>query len=192
MSETENFAQMYTAQLNEALSQLPSNGFEEINRVLQDARETGSQVFVVGNGGSAATASHMVCDFSKNTREAGKNRMRAICLNDNAPSVMAYANDEGYDVIFSEQLLALGAPGDVLIAISGSGNSSNILKAIETARQMNVKVIGLTGFQGGKMKDMTDICLIVPSTSMEVIEDAHLVINHILAGLLRGGRLYGN
>lgn len=192
MSEKINFARMYTNQLNEVLNKLPEDKFAEINSVLQDARETGRQIFVIGNGGSAATASHMVCDFSKNTRQTGKNRMRAICLNDNTPSVLAYANDEGYDVIFSEQLLALGRTGDVLVAISGSGNSANILKAIETARQMQIKVIGLTGFKGGKMKDMTDICLIVPSDSMEIIEDAHLVINHILAGLLRGGILYGN
>ena len=192
MSEKENFVKMYTSQLAEVLSALPEDKFVEINNVLQDARETGRQVFVIGNGGSAAAASHMVCDFGKNTREAGKNRMRAICLNDNAPSVLAYANDEGYDVIFSEQLLTLGRPGDILIAISGSGNSANILKAIETARQMDIKVIGLTGFKGGKMKDMTDICLIVPSDSMEIIEVVHLIINHILAGLLRGSVMYGN
>lgn len=192
MSGKENFARMYTRQLNEALDQLPEDKFAEINSVLQDARETGKQIFVIGNGGSASTASHMVCDFNKNTREAGKNRMRAICLNDNVPSVLAYANDEGYDIIFSEQLSALGRADDIVIAISGSGNSANILKAIETARQMNIKVIGLTGFKGGKMKDMTDICLVVPSTSMEIIEDAHLIINHILAGLLRGGVQYGS
>lgn len=192
MSGKENFARMYTRQLNEALDQLPEDKFAEINSVLQDARETGKQIFVIGNGGSASTASHMVCDFSKNTREAGKKRMRAICLNDNVPSVLAYANDEGYDIIFSEQLSALGRADDILIAISGSGNSANILKAIETAHQMQIKVIGLTGFKGGKMKDMTDICLVVPSTSMEIIEDAHLIINHILAGLLRGGVQYGN
>ncbi len=192
MNEKVNFVRMYTGQLTEILNALPEDKFKEINNVLQDARETGRQIFVVGNGGSAAAASHMVCDFGKNTREAGKNRMRAICLNDNIPSVMAYANDEGYEVIFSEQLLALGKPGDVLIAISGSGNSANILKVIETARQMQIKVIGLTGFKGGKMKDMTDICLIVPSDSMEMIEDVHLIINHILAGLLRGAVMYGH
>jgi D-sedoheptulose 7-phosphate isomerase len=192
MSGKENFARMYTSQLSEVLAQLPEDKFAEINNVLQDARETSKQIFVIGNGGSASTASHMVCDFNKNTREAGKNRMRAICLNDNVPSVLAYANDEGYDIIFSEQLSALGRADDILIAISGSGNSSNILKAIETARQMKIKVIGLTGFKGGKMKEMTDICLVVPSTSMEIIEDAHLIINHILAGLLRGGVQYGN
>jgi D-sedoheptulose 7-phosphate isomerase len=192
MSKEANFVKMYTHQLTQILDSLPQDKFIEINNVLLDARETGKQIFVIGNGGSAAAASHMVCDFGKNTREAGKNRIRAICLNDNTPSVLAYANDEGYDVIFSEQLLALGNPGDVLIAISGSGNSANILKAIGTAHQMNIKVIGLTGFKGGKMKDMTDICLIVPSDSMEMIEDVHLIINHILAGLLRDAVMYGN
>jgi D-sedoheptulose 7-phosphate isomerase len=192
MNEKVNFVNMYTSQLTEILNALPEDKFIEINDVLQDARETGRQIFVVGNGGSAAAASHMVCDFGKNTRESGKNRMRAICLNDNIPSVMAYANDEGYEVIFSEQLLALGQAEDILIVISGSGNSANILKVIETARQMHIIVIGLTGFKGGKMKDMTDICLIVPSDSMEMIEDVHLIINHILAGLLRGAVMYGH
>jgi len=192
MTTQENFIRMYTDQLIGVLNALPEDKFLEINNVLLDARETGKQIFVVGNGGSAAAASHMVCDFGKNTRQPGKNRMRAICLNDNIPSLMAYANDEGYDIIFSEQLLALGKPGDILIAISGSGNSANILKVIETAREMQIKVIGLTGFQGGKMKAMTDICLVVPSDSMEMIEDVHLIINHILAGLMRGAVMYGH
>lgn len=192
MNETVNFIKLYTRQLTQVLNLLPEDKLFEINDILQDARETGKQVFVIGNGGSAAAASHMVCDFSKNTREAGKNRMRALCLNDNIPSVMAYANDEGYEVIFSEQLLALGRPGDVLIAISGSGNSTNVLKAIETAHEMKIKVVGLIGFQGGKVKDVADVCLIIPSDSMEMIEDVHLIINHMLAGLLRGAVLYGH
>ena len=191
MNKDTDFVKSYIDQLNEVLNALPSKKFVEINKTLLDARETGKQIFVIGNGGSAAAASHMVCDFNKNTREAGKKRMRAICLNDNTPSVLAYANDEGYDIIFSEQLLSLGQSGDILIAISGSGNSANIIKAIETAHQMNIKVIGLTGFKGGKIKELTDICLVVPSDSMEMIEDVHLIINHILAGLLRGAVMYG-
>ena len=192
MNEKENFIKLYTDQLSQVLSALPEDKLHEISAALQDARETGKQVFTVGNGGSAAAASHMACDFGKNTRQAGKNRMRAICLNDNIPTIMAYSNDEGYDVIFSEQLLNLGKPGDILIAISGSGNSANILKAIETARQLQITVIGLTGFQGGKMKALTDICMVVPCDSMEMIEDVHLIINHILAGLLRGAVMYGH
>ncbi len=192
MNDAASFIKMYTDQLNQVLNNLPADKFLEINAALNEARENGRQIFTVGNGGSAAAASHMVCDFGKNTREDGKNRIRAICLSDNIPSIMAYANDEGYDVIFSEQLLALGKAGDILIAISGSGNSANILKVIETAREMQIKVIGLTGFQGGKMKALTDICLVVPSDSMEMIEDVHLIINHILAGLLRGAVMYGH
>jgi D-sedoheptulose 7-phosphate isomerase len=191
MNKEADFVKMYTNQLNDVLNTLPADKFIEINAVLQKAREADKQIFVIGNGGSAATASHMVCDLNKNTREAGKKRLRAICLNDNAPTVLAYANDEGYDTIFSEQLRSLGQAGDILIAISGSGNSANILKAIETARLMKIKVIGLTGFMGGKMKAITDICLVVPCDSMEVIEDVHLIINHILAGLLRDAVMYG-
>ena len=192
MNGSDHFVKQYTARLSEVLAALPEDRLIEIKNVLQEAREKGRQVFTIGNGGSAAAASHMACDFGKNTREAGKNRLRALCLNDNVPSVMAYANDEGFEVIFAEQLRSLGRPDDVLIAISGSGNSANILKAIQTARQMGIKVVGLTGFEGGKMKDMTDICIVVPSDSMEMIEDVHLIINHILAGLLRGGALYGH
>jgi D-sedoheptulose 7-phosphate isomerase len=192
MNNQANFIQHYTGQVAAALQALPEATLLEISAALEEARATGRQIFTVGNGGSAAAASHMVCDFAKNTRENGKNRVRALCLNDNLPSVMAYANDEGYEVIFSEQLLALGQPGDLLITISGSGNSANILKVIETARQMQIKVIGLTGFQGGKMKALTDLCLVVPSDSMEVIEDVHLIINHLLAGLLRGAVMYGH
>jgi D-sedoheptulose 7-phosphate isomerase len=100
--------------------------------------------------------------------------------------MMAYANDEGYDNVFSEPLLSLAEKGDVAIAISGSGNSPNVLKGVHTARQLGLKCIGLTGFEGGKLKETVDTCLVVPSNSMEQIEDVHLIINHILTGLLRG------
>jgi D-sedoheptulose 7-phosphate isomerase len=192
MSKETSFVKSYLTGLEKVLDQLPEETFVEIDRLLQDTRSTGKEIFVIGNGGSAAAASHMACDFGKNTRQAGIKRVRAVALTDNTPSIMAYANDEGYDIIFSEQLLSLGQAGDILIAISGSGNSANILKGIEAARQLGMKVIGLTGFKGGKMKDMCDICLVVPCDSMEMIEDVHLIINHILAGLLRGAVLYGN
>lgn len=191
MSIEADFVASYTKRLNEVVHAIPVDILVEINQVLQESREAGKQVFVIGNGGSAAAASHMVCDLNKNTRKSGEPRMRAICLNDNVPSVLAYANDEGYDIIFSEQLAGLGKPGDTLIAISGSGNSANILRAVETAKKMDIKTIGLTGFEGGKLKALSDICLVVPCDSMEMIEDVHLIINHILAGLLRGAVLYG-
>lgn len=191
MSKEIEFVSGYSEEIINILKALPREPFDEIMRTLQAAREAGKVVYTCGNGGSAAAASHMACDFGKNTRQEGKTRVRAICLNDNVPAVMAYANDEGYDIIFSEQLESLGNRDDVLIAISGSGNSANILKAIETAKKKGMKVIGLTGFKGGKMKDKVDICLVVPSDSMEMIEDIHLIINHMIAGLYRGGKLYG-
>jgi D-sedoheptulose 7-phosphate isomerase len=98
----------------------------------------------------------------------------------------AYANDEGYENVFSEPLLSLAESGDVAIAISGSGNSPNVLKGVQIAKELELKTIGLTGFEGGKLKDMVDICLVVPSDSMEQIEDVHLIVNHILTVLLRG------
>lgn len=191
MTDEGIFVKNYLADLEKVLDQLPPETFIEINRLLQAVRDTGKQILIIGNGGSAAAASHMACDFGKNTRQTGEKRVRALALTDNLPSIMAYANDEGYEVVFSEQILSLGQKDDVLIAISGSGNSANVLKGIETARQLGMKVIGLTGFQGGKMKERCDVCLVVPCDSMEMIEDVHLIINHILAGLLRGGKRYG-
>ncbi len=98
----------------------------------------------------------------------------------------AYANDEGYENVFSEPLLSLAESGDVAIAVSGSGNSPNVLKGVQIAKELELKTVGLTGFEGGKLKDMVDTCLVVPSDSMEQIEDVHLIVNHILTGLLRG------
>ena len=139
----------------------------------------------MGNGGSAATAAHMACDFAKNTRMPGLPRLKAVSLADNLATLTAYANDEGYENVFSEPLRTLAEAGDVVIAISGSGNSPNIIKGLQTARELGLTTVGLTGFQGGKLKDYADICLIVDSDSIERIEDAHLVIDHILTGLLR-------
>ena len=98
----------------------------------------------------------------------------------------AYANDEGYETVFSEPLISLAESGDVAIAISGSGNSPNVLRAVQVAKELKLKTIGLTGFEGGKVQDMVDTCLVVPSDSMEQIEDIHLIVNHILTCLLRG------
>ena len=127
----------------------------------------------------------MACDFGKNTRSPDRRRMRVISLNDNIPTMMAYANDEGYENVFSEPLISLAEEGDIAIAISGSGNSPNVLKGVQTANQLGLKTIGLTGFEGGKLVGLVDKCLIVPSNSMEQIEDVHMIIDHLLTGLLR-------
>ncbi len=145
---------------------------------LKQAREEGGRVFVFGNGGSAATASHFICDLIKGTRRDGIPRFKAIGLNDNVPSFSAYANDEGYETVFSEPLASLAEAGDVAIGISASGRSPNVLRAMDVAREHSLVTVGLTGFEGGDLKDKVDICIIVPSDSMQQIEDAHLVILH--------------
>ena len=175
----------YLQQLTAVISELPREPVIEITSILREARETGRHIFVFGNGGSAATASHMACDFGKNTRSPDRRRMRVISLNDNIPTMMAYANDEGYENVFSEPLISLAEEGDIAIAISGSGNSPNVLKGVQTANQLGLKTIGLTGFEGGILVGLVDTCLIVPSNSMEQIEDVHMIIDHLLTGLLR-------
>ena len=170
--------QDYYQAVSDALLKLPEDPVNEIIAALKQARAEKRRIFIFGNGGSAASASHFVVDVIKSTIRPDQPRYKIICLNDNMPTVTAYSNDVSYEVIFSEPLAALAEPGDVAIAISGSGNSPNILRAMDTAKGMNLTRIGLTGFAGGKLKDKCDVCVIVPSDSMQVIEDAHLVILH--------------
>jgi Phosphoheptose isomerase len=176
----------YIQTLVKELNSIPMEKVAEIGEILREARMSHHQVFVFGNGGSAATASHIACDFAKNTRQSDQPRLKVISLGDALAALTAYANDEGYENVFSEPLLSLGESGDVALAISGSGNSANVLKAVEAAQRKGMKTVGLTGFKGGKLKEMVDVCLVVESTSMERIEDVHLIIEHILTGLLRG------
>jgi D-sedoheptulose 7-phosphate isomerase len=177
--------QNYLKDLSKILENLPIEPLEEILALLKKARLEGRTIFVFGNGGSASTASHMVCDLAKNTRQSELPGVRVIGLNDNIPTMTAYANDEGYDRIFSEPLRALVRKGDLVIALSGSGNSPNVLEGLRTAREAGALTIGLTGFEGGNLIDLVDICLVVPSNSMERIEDLHLIINHMLTVGLR-------
>jgi D-sedoheptulose 7-phosphate isomerase len=160
------------------LLKIPQEPVHQIIAILKQARAEQRRIFIFGNGGSAASASHFVVDVIKSTVQSGQPRYKIICLNDNVPTVTAYSNDVSYDVIFSEPLAALAESGDVAIAISGSGNSPNVLRAMNTAKDMQLTRIGLTGFAGGKLQDQCDVCVIVPSDSMQVIEDAHLVILH--------------
>jgi len=180
-----SYGNEYIELLVKDLNSISSERIAEISAVLRHAQLSNRRVYVFGNGGSAATASHMACDLGKNTRQPNRPRLKVISLVDGLAALTAYANDEGYENIFSEQLLSLAEAGDVAIAISGSGSSPNILKGVQTARQMGLKTIGLTGFEGGQLAKMVDICLVVASDSMERIEDIHLVVDHILTGLLR-------
>lgn len=141
----------------------------------------------MGNGGSAATASHFACDLAKGTagKDDSRKRFKVIALTDSVPIITAWANDTAYQNIFLEQLKNLLDAGDVVIAINGSGNSKNVIKAVEYANAQKALTIGLTGFGGGKLKGMVQECLIVPSHSLEQIEDVHLILEHILCSWLR-------
>jgi D-sedoheptulose 7-phosphate isomerase len=154
------------------------------------AREEDRTIFFFGNGGSASTASHFVVDIAKGTRPslqpgAPTKRFRCLALNDNVPSVMAWANDTDYSRVFSEQLRGLAVRGDVVVAISGSGNSPNVIEAVRAARDMGLSTIGLTGIGGGKLKELVDVPLVVPSDSMQHTEDVHLLVLHFLMAFLR-------
>jgi D-sedoheptulose 7-phosphate isomerase len=177
--------QGYIAEMRQTLRRLPVEKVEEVIGTLQAARAAGNTVFILGNGGSAATASHFVCDLAKNTRQPGCPLFRVIGLGDNMPIFSAYANDEGYENVFAQQLASLIREGDVVIAISASGNSPNVLRALEVAREGGATTIGFSGFDGGRLGHLVDIHVHVPSHWIEQVEDAHLVIQHMICSRLR-------
>lgn len=177
--------QNYISALQQTMDQLPQPLIAEAIRVLQRARMRGSQVFIMGNGGSASTASHFVCDLAKNTRRDGLPHFRAIGLADNMEIFSAYANDEGYENVFSQQLINLIGPGDVVIAISASGNSKNVVRAVEEARKYNAITIGFTGFTGGRLGQLVDIHIHVRSEVIEHVEDIHLMLEHMIVRAIK-------
>ena len=158
---------------------------EAVIAKLERAREEGRRVFVFGNGGSAAMASHFACDLGKGTIQPDRPRFKVIALNDNLPMLTAYANDFGYDSIFAEPLISLAERGDLAIGFSGSGNSPNVLRAMEAAEKRGVATIGFTGFSGGKLKDRVELHVNVPSDLMPQIEDVHLALTHAICARLR-------
>ncbi len=176
----------YHAALQEALDRTPLGQVESIAWEMLAAYDRGGHIFVCGNGGSAATATHMACDLAKNTAVEGMPRLRALALTDNAALIMALANDLGYDAIFAEQLRGLPVGReDLVVAISGSGNSPNVLAAIRVARDAGARTAGLTGMGGGQLAGLVDAALVVPSDEMEIVEDVHLAVNHMLTRALR-------
>jgi len=179
--------QDYLNRLGEVLQLVPHEQVDEIRDVLLDAYEKDRRIFLFGNGGSAALASHFACDLAKGVTMGsnGAKRFRAIALTDSVPIMTAWANDSHYEDIFAEQLKNLIEPRDVAFAISASGNSRNVLKALEVARHTGGFCVGLGGYDGGKMKPLCDLCLVVPSDNMQLIEDLHLSIAHALFTTLR-------
>lgn len=175
----------YIDDLLEVLAKLPQEPIREAIAVLHEARMNDRQVFIFGNGGSASTASHFACDLAKNTRMAGWPSFRVQGLTENVAMMTAYANDEGYESIFSEQLANLVNLSDIVIGISTSGKSPNVLKAINLANQMKATTIAFTGFDGGKLSELVEIDLHVPSNCIEQVEDIHLMYEHLLCTALR-------
>lgn len=184
------FVSTYLRQVQETILALPVQEINDIIHVLLRARTQGRTVFLCGNGGSAATASHMACDLAKNTILPGILPFRIIALTDNIPLMTAWGNDTDYANIFAAQLRPLVQPEDVLIAISASGNSPNVLQAIQVAKEADAVAIGLTDQIGGQLKDMVDYCVRVPCTIIEQVEDAHMVLAHCIASALRDNLQY--
>ena len=180
-----SYVEWYLDEIGRIMHQLPQDQIVQIIRILRRARLEHRLIFLIGNGGSAATASHFANDLLKSTVVEGKPRMRVIALTDSIPVMLAYANDCGYETIFAEQVDALSEPGDVLIAFSGSGRSANVLRALDLAKARGLTTVGFTGRDGGQMRDRCDLCLVVPCQPMEQIEDVHLVLAHLVYSAIR-------
>lgn len=167
------------------LSQIPLARVDQVIAQLERARHEGRRIFLFGNGGSASTASHFACDLGKGTVKPNRPRFKVIALNDAVPVLTAYANDMGYDAVFAEPLITHAERGDIAIAFSGSGNSPNVLRGMETAEKLGLITIGFTGFEGGKLKDRVELHVNVPSPLMPQIEDAHLMLTHAICEILK-------
>jgi D-sedoheptulose 7-phosphate isomerase len=175
----------YAAGIKRTLDKMPWERVEQVLDVLDEARLAGRKVFVFGNGGSASTATHMACDLSKNTAMPGTPRLRTLALNDNMALFSALGNDLGYESVFAEQLATLVDPGDVVIAISASGTSPNVLKAIGVATERGATTVGLSGYAGGKLAKLVDYPIVAENDCIEQVEDIHLILEHIITSALR-------
>ena len=188
------YIQNYLKETREITKLISVDAVDRAVELLFNAWKNGNHVYTCGNGGSASTATHFACDLVKTTAAAGKRGLKAECLNDNVPLVLALINDDGFDNLFSEQLKTKAEEGDVLICISvhgGSGSdraglwSQNLLRAMSYIQDIGGKSIGLSGFDGGAMKEIADVSIIVPADSTPQVESLHLVIEHLVCGCLR-------
>lgn len=175
----------YLDEVTAAIRAISRSDVRAVVDALEAVWAAGATTYVIGNGGSASTASHMMNDLSKFTIVTGKRRFRAVALTDNVPLLTAIGNDLDYAEIFVEPLRNLGRRGDALIAISGSGNSPNVVRAVEYARATGMTTIGLCGSPGGKLAALADLRIIVPADRIGQQEDGHLILNHAIATALR-------
>lgn len=181
----EEFSDSYVKYLSSVLEKIDKLEIKQFITSILNARKLGSSIFFIGNGGSASTASHFANDLAIGTNSY-KNTFRVISLCDNNAIISAVGNDFSYEEIFSRQLKVLGKKGDLLVAISASGNSPNLVKAFETAKECSIKTVALTSFDGGKLKEMADEVVHVPAERGEYgpAEDAHLIINHLIGAYI--------
>lgn len=170
----------YLATEIEVMQQLDIEAINEAMNLLWDTFEKEGNIYIFGNGGSASTASHFQNDFNKGISEYTEKKFRFNCLSDNISTLTAIANDIAYECVYSEQLKGRLKNNDIVIAISGSGNSKNIIRAVEYAQKENIPVIGITGYNGGVLKKLADISLHVPINDMQIVEDIHMMFDHMM------------
>jgi D-sedoheptulose 7-phosphate isomerase len=175
-----DFARSYRSKLSSALDTIDLQAVSLAAELLRTARDKDRRIFVCGNGGSASTASHFVCDMVKGASYNRDSRFRIMALTDSLPTITAYSNDVGYECIFAEQLKNFAEPGDVFIAISGSGNSPNVVCATDHANSIGCETVALTGRDGGKLGPKAKLEIRVRESHMGRIEDAHLIVCHML------------
>ena len=186
MSETQELAKAYLANLKRIMNAFDLARFDALVDDLIQAYQQQKTIFVMGNGGSGSIASHFACDINKGCCMDLEKRFKMICLNDNLPTMLAYANDVSYHVVFEEQLKNFFRTGDLIIGISGSGNSENVLRAIRYARDHGGRTIGMSGYSGGKLADLVDISLLVPAEDMQKVEDMFMIAIHMIMQIVNG------
>ncbi len=175
----------YFSELEQMIHGISLPHLEQVLRLLEEAYHEGHRIFIMGNGGSAATASHFALDLAKNTITPGAPRLKAISLTDHVPLITAWSNDTAYEHIFAEQLANMIEPGDVAIGISTSGNSLNVINAMRLAKQYRASTIALLGAKGGKLKGMVDAYILAPGQNIEQEEDAHMILAHVITRHMR-------
>ncbi len=175
----------YFNEIEQMMHAISQDDLFNVLRLLEDCYHNGHRVFIMGNGGSAATASHFALDLAKNTIMLQAPRLKAISLTDHVPLITAWSNDTAYEHIFAEQLANLIEPGDVVIGISTSGNSLNVINALTLAKHSRAFTVGLLGAKGGKIKDIVDAYVLAPGQNIEQEEDAHLIIAHVITRHMR-------
>ena len=180
MNELRNNIKQYIEDEKKVLDSLDISKIEECIQIINESKMNGHTIFICGNGGSAATASHFCCDFNKGVSGNDGLNTNFICLSDNIPTMTAIANDVSYDEIFSYQLEGRMKKGDLLFVISGSGNSRNIVRAMEIAKTKGNTIIGLCGYDGGMVKKMSDCCIHVDVNNMQIVEDVHMILDHCM------------